>query len=254
MCPEKQSQADDLSATIHRLVPHARAAGAVDPGLLLDIPYFKRVFPEKEMWPLLTRLAAADGTPYISRRACGRGETIMAKGQRDHTMFWILAGSTQVVTMISGQLKVIHEARKGECLGELGVLKDTERTANVVAGKEGADLLSLDWRVCEVHPELGRRLYHLLALHLADKLDCAYGKQLKIIANSIRVLHDKTSFLIEKNRMLERCLQRHGIDPGEEMAKDHEEALEHAIATIKESLSLLEAHEQKTFLDRLGVV
>jgi len=246
--------ADSLSDTIHRLAPYANASRPLNAGLLLDIPYFDTVFPEKEMWPVLARLAGEDGRAYISRRSFGRGEKIMAKGQRDHNIYWILDGSTQVVTVIQGQSKVIHEAVKGECLGELGVLKGTERSANVMAGKKGADLLCLDWRVCGVHPELGRRLYQLLALHLADKLECAYDKQLRIIGNSIKVLHEKTSILIEKNRLLERSLRRHGIDIGGEMGTDQEEALEYAIATIKESLSLLMAQEQKNSLDRLGLV
>ena len=115
-------------------------------------------------------------------------------------------------------------------------------------------MLEFDWAITEKSPVLGKYLYHLIALHLADKLDNAYGKQLKIIANSIQVLHEKTSQLIDRNRQLEQQLMEHSIMLDKELHIDQEQALSHAIASIKESLSLLKIQESKDNLDKIGIV
>jgi CRP-like cAMP-binding protein len=200
------------------------------------------------------RLSGDDGAAYIKYKRFEPGKKLITKGKFDQMIYWVVEGSAQVVARIKEQAKVIHEAVRGECLGELGVLKGIIRTADVVAGKRGVDVLEFDWAITEKSPNLGKYLFHLIALHLADKLENAYGKQLKIIANSILVLHEKTSQLIERNRELEQFMMEHSIMLDKEMHIDQEQALSHAIASIKESLSFLELQENKDNLDKLGVV
>ncbi len=93
-----------------------------------------------------------------------------------------------------------------------------------------------------------------MARHLADKLECAYGKQLQIIVNSLRVLQDRTQRLTERCRQLEVLLHEYGITPACGMGIDPQEALDRAIASIRESLSLLERKQNDTVLERIGVV
>ncbi len=244
----------NLSNRIRELGRCTKAIKPVDHSLLGRIPYFGQIFPDRELWPVLVLLARKDGTAYIERRRLAAGEKLIYRGQTEQRIFWILAGSAQVVTTIEGRAKVIHEATKGECVGELSVLKGGIRTADVVAGTKGADVLTIDWAITAQCPELGKDFYHLLALHLADKLATAYNKQLKIIANSIKVLHEKTAMLIERNRLLEKKLKQHHIDLESGLEMGHEETLGQAIASIKESLSLLTARENEHNLDKLGLV
>lgn len=245
------SSSDNL---IKELAPFANAKAPVDPKLFKIIPYFATIFPDQGLWPYLARLSGDDGCAYIEYKRYEPGKKLIAKGQFDQMIYWVVEGSAQVVAKIKVQSKVIHEAKRGECLGELGVLKGIIRTADVVAGKNGVDVLEFDWAITEKSPNLGKYLFHLIALHLADKLENAYSKQLKIIANSILVLHEKTSQLIERNRELEQAMMEHSIMIDKEMHVDQEQALSHAIASIKESLSFLKLQESQDNLDKLGVV
>jgi len=239
---------------IKELAPFAKARIPIDSKLLEIIPYFSTIFPDKNLWSFIVRLSGDDGSAYIEYKRYEPGQKLIAKGKFDQMIYWVVEGSAQVVARIKEQAKVIHEAVRGECIGELGVLKGIIRTADVVAGRRGVDVLEFDWAITEKSPNLGKYLFHLIALHLADKLENAYGKQLKIIANSIQVLHEKTSQLIERNRELEQFMMEHSIMLEKEMQVDHEQALSHAIASIKESLSFLELQENKDNLDKLGVV
>ena len=245
----------DYNALVKELSQFAKAKSPVDVNLFKAIPYVSSVFPDEQLLKILVRLAGSDGIAHIEHKRFEAGKKLITKGQFDQMIFWVLKGKVQVISEIKGQSKVIHEARKGECVGELGVLRGAIRTADVVVAKGGVDVLELDWAITDKNATLGKSFFHLIALHLADKLDNAYDKQLKIIANSIMILHDKTSQLIERNRHLEKALLEHSIMfNAEDQQVDHEEALCHAIANIKESLSLLEIRENKNNLDRIGVV
>lgn len=238
----------------HVLLQFAKAKTPIDPKLLGFIPYFTAIFTDRKLWDIIVRLSGDDGIAHLEHKGFEPGQKLIAKGQFDQRIYWILGGSAQIVSEIKGQSKVIHEARKGECIGELGVLRATIRTADVIAGKKGVDVLELDWAITEKSPALGKDFYHLIALNLADKLDCAYDKQLKIIANSIHILHEKTSQLIDRNRHLEKILEDHTIAFKPEHTVSQEEAVSHAIASLKESLLFLEIEENRNNLDKLGVV
>jgi len=232
----------------------AKAKSPIDSELLRGIPHFSSIFQDESLWPLLVRLSGDDGIAHIEQKQFKEGEKLVAKGQFDQMIYWVLSGNANVITMIKGQLKVIHQAGQGECIGELGVLRGAVRSADVVGGVGGVRVLELDWAITEKSPELAKDLYHLIALNLADKLDRAYDAQLRILANSLRLLQEKTSRLIENKRKLEKLLKSHHINFAEEPCLDHEQAVSHAIAGLRESLSLLEIQEQKYSLDRLGVV
>ncbi len=230
----------------------ARAKKPIDPVLLIDLPHFTTIFPDPRIRALLVCLSGDDGIAYFERKQFRPGARLIARGQMDQMIYWVLEGHVHVVTAIKDKEKVIHESQRGECFGALGVLRGTARTADVVAGENGVTVLELDWSITERNQELGKQLYHLIALTLADNLDRSYLKQIKIIANSLKVLHEKTSYLIDKNRKLEKLLATHQIDFGAEDEGEHTQLLGQAIANIRESLVLLENQEEKRHLDSLG--
>ncbi len=244
----------DLAAHMKELRQFAKAKSPIEHTLLKKIPYFESIFSDEELWKVLVRISGDDGIAHFEHKKFEEGQKLISKGQFDQMIYWVLKGKALIISEIKGHPKVIHEARKGECIGELGVLRGVIRTADVVDGKGGVEVLELDWALTDKCTALGKNLYHLIALHLADKLDGAYDKQLKIIANSITILHEKTSQLIERNRELEKYLMEHSLIFEQAKEMDHEEALCKAIASIKESLSLLKIKENQNNLDKIGVV
>ncbi len=237
-------------AIVAALLTFARAENPVKAELLEIIPHFATVFPDKRIRALLPRLAGNDGIAYLELKRFKPGAKLIGKGQIDQMIYWVLEGQANIVTDINGQPKVIHNSTRGECFGALGVLRGAIRNADVVAGEKGVTVLELDWSLTDRNQELGKNLYHLIALNLADNLDKSYDKQLKIIGNSLNVLHERTFKLLEKSRKLELLLKQHHID-FENEDTDHSQALEQAIVTIRESLALLERQEQRRNLDKL---
>lgn len=244
----------ELERLIASLEQYARAKDPIDPELLKLIPHFTTIFPDRRLWPVIVKLSGFDGIAHFEKKEIKAGEKLIVEGRFDQMIYWILKGSAQVVIRVKGQSKVIHNTQAGECIGELGVLREAIRKADVVVGDGGAVVLELDWAITEKDSELGKYFYHLIALNLADKLDKAYDRQLHIISNSLKILHDKTTQLIERNRTLEELLAKYDITFASMSHADPEQALTQAIINLKESLSLLEQQEDRKNLDMLGVV
>lgn len=243
-----------LEQLIKDLAPLCRAKNPVDPASFKQIPHFTTIFPDLELWPMLASLSGDDGIAYIEHKKIAPGERLITRGKFDQMIYWILDGSLNIIAQIKGHAKIVHRARQGECVGELGVLRGAIRNADVVAGEQGVDVLELDWAITDKNAELGKDFHRLIALHLADKLDTAYSKELDIITNSITVLQQKTSQLIEKNRQLQKTLQQHHLSLGAQQDLDQTLMLGEAIANIRESLDLLQREEGKKALDKFGIV
>ncbi len=243
---------NDLIAVIKDLKDNTKAKYPIDISLLRQIPHFESIFPYEELWSVLVRLSGSDGVAYIEQKTFAEGEKLISKGMFDQMIYWILEGQVNIVSEINKQPKIIHKAKKGECIGALGVLKGAVRTADVVAAAGGVRVIELDWAITERSSFLGKDFHHLIALHLADCLDNAYGTHLKIIANSIKILHDKTLSLIDQNRKLQGKLLENDMTFQSDPQIEQEQAVSHAISRIKESLSLLEIQESKNNLDMFG--
>ncbi len=251
----KESKASDLrsSILIEALKSHRKADNPIPPEILGHIPYFEEVFKEKEFWPVLVELAGSDGIAHIELKKFKQGETIIELGKFDQMIYWVIKGNTQVITKMGKQPKIIHTSKKGECIGELGVIKGLQRTAHVVAGKEGAELIEVDWAITDKDPELGKYFFHLLCLHLADKLDKSYARQIQIFARAIKVINERTASLIQQNKELLNLLRKNNISYTDKVKIDQDQALSIAISNIKETLSLLVDKENQGDLHKLGL-
>ncbi len=239
--------------TLHdRLLPLAKATTPINPELLGNIPYFDSVFHDKELWPILTKLSGSGGIAHIELKEYGSGDKIISKGQFDQMIYWIVKGSANVLATIKNQSKIVHKSEVGECIGELGVLRGSPRTTDVVAGKLGVTLIEIDWAIAEKDPELGKFFFNLLTINLADKLDDAYSKHAKIIANAIDMINEKTSSLINRNKKLLAIIKKHDINIDLQDDCQQEQALSHAIENIKESLDLLKHQESHNNLKKMG--
>ncbi len=253
----EKSKSDIL---IKELKPFAKAKNPINVSHLEKIRYFTDIFPEKELWSVLVRLSKKDlitheeDIPYLEQKDYKEGDKLITKGLFDQTLFWLLSGHLHIVTSIKDHTNTIHESKAGECIGELSVIRGSMRTADVLAGEGGASVLQLDWSIIERSPELGKDLYHLIALHLADKLDKAYGRQIKIITNSINMVHTKAADLIKKNKKLEKILYESSIDYKPESQTEQSESLIDDLAKIIESLSHMEVQEGEGRFDLLGII
>lgn len=244
----------DIALLHKKLSRFANAKNPIDSKMLINIPYFTEIFPDGKTRTLLVLLSGNDGIAFIQYREFKAGEKLITKDQFDQMIYWVLSGHANVIATIKNQPKTIHKSKKGDCIGALGVLRGTPRNADVVAGENGVSALEIDWSITDKNPQLGRELYHLIALNLANELDNAYNKQLHIISNSLTILHEKTALLVEKNIQLEKLLKKNAIDFDNEAQLEHTQLLDHAIGNIRESLALLESQEDKQNIDKLGIV
>lgn len=240
-----------MTSLLKELTPLARAGNPIDHRLLKQIPYFESIFKDKNLWPILTRMSGEGGIAHIELKEFRPGETIISKGTFDQMIYWIIKGSANVIALIKDHAKIIHKSEKGECIGELGVLRGAPRNTDVIAGRKGATVIEVDWAIAEKSHELGEHFFNLLTLHLADKLDKSYSKHIKTINNALNMVHEKTASLIEKNRNLAAILKENGINDVQSDIPE-EQALSHAIANIRECLELLMFQENNNNLEELA--
>ena len=102
---------------------------------------------------------------------CQPGDRVIRKGQLTNTVFVLLAGELHIE---DAQGRTVARAHVGDVVGEMAYLLGARRSADVLAGSEGARLLILDER--QLNRELSPAsptaptLFKNLSRTLADKL------------------------------------------------------------------------------------
>lgn len=72
------------------------------------------------------------------------GDIICRENEQDDRVYIILKGEAKIVINKNNEKKLIDTVSAGECIGEIAVLGDILRTADVIAGDEGIDLLYIN--------------------------------------------------------------------------------------------------------------
>ena len=97
-------------------------------------------------------------------------EVIIQAGVRPRHLFFILSGTALIESARGVKLAAVSE---GEVCGEMSFLEDTIASARVVA-EENVEALAIEWtaiqQLFELHPHLGSRFFHSLALNLSRRL------------------------------------------------------------------------------------
>lgn len=99
---------------------------------------------------------------------------IIRQGERGRTMYLILEGSVKVEYIApEGRRVALEQFVEGDIFGEIALVNEVERTANVIA-TQPTRLLTIDWesleRVRKIYPRLSARLFLNLSRILGTRL------------------------------------------------------------------------------------
>lgn len=135
--------------------------------VLRDIPLFRSLAPDQ-----LDALAS-----HASERTYGPGAAILRQGQLADSVFFVLSGKVRVTELTEDEAQVelvLGNLGESEIFGEIGVLSDQPRTANVTAIEQTRCLvLPQDefLRVVQTSPQVAMRLLRVLSdrVYLTDR-------------------------------------------------------------------------------------
>lgn len=105
------------------------------------------------------------------------GRSLCVAGEAADEMYLIVQG--QVLVRVpepghAGSFRTLQPYQAGDIVGDFGFFSDGRRTADMMAGKHGADLYSLKYRIWErflvAFPEVTLALYKKTGRHLAERL------------------------------------------------------------------------------------
>lgn len=121
-----------------------------------------------------------------------KGEVLMQQGDMGHEMYIVIHGLLEAYIHKDGEHQYIGTAGKGECVGEMALIEDSIRTANVVA-RRASTLLQIDRSDFELHSKkhssLPIQLNKVLARRLKEKnlnSNASRGKSKFIALKSIK--------------------------------------------------------------------
>jgi len=96
---------------------------------------------------------------------------IIREGETDKSFFVVLKGKVKIIKKCSfNRKKELWPLETGECFGEIGFLTKSPRTASVLASEESYLFEIKDAGVEAMPPAMREKLYHRIALSLAEKL------------------------------------------------------------------------------------
>ena len=158
------------------------ADNPIDYRLLEEIPFFEEVFSDdRELWEIIARISGNTGIAHIEDKKYRPGEKIVHEESLDQMVFWVVSGLAEAVREEFGKRRVVRQFKKGDCFGELTIIKAQPRTADVVAGKEGVRVLEVDWALADRCFELKALFTELLLKTIANKLEDSFGVPVRII-------------------------------------------------------------------------
>lgn len=155
----------------------ATAKNPIDHKLLQFIPFFEEVF-DRDIWSTLARLSGKSGIALIEKKVVKPGELIIKKGAFDMMVYWLLKGRAEIVALIDKKSTVVKKLKEtGQCFGELAVLSECERNADVVVsrGSDPVIVLEIDWSITNICRELDAKFSKLMLKTITRKLNESYS-------------------------------------------------------------------------------
>lgn len=136
---------------------------------------YDAISPKEQLRPIFTDEAEIDRfLSFFTARTMKRGETILHQGTRSDDLLLIDQGQVTVCLHADGKTLRFRKMYSGTIVGEMGVILNRERSADVVADTDGRILRltreSME-TMCRQDPRLGVKLHALLNLILAERLE-----------------------------------------------------------------------------------
>ena len=105
-----------------------------------------------------------------------RGQPIIRRGEMGNAMFVLVSGTTDVYVHTNGDRKHVRVHGRGDVFGEMGLIRNHERTADVVAA-EDVEALVVDERFLSHmqrrYPRTGAKIFLNIARILSDRLQAS---------------------------------------------------------------------------------
>lgn len=110
------------------------------------------------------------------------GEVLFRKGEQSDTMYTVISGSFDVIdydihtdaSVVHNIQKRINRLRKGDIIGEMGLLRGAPRSASIVTAEAG-ELLQINWKVIKrmqwLYPPIAHKFFRNLLEILCQRLD-----------------------------------------------------------------------------------
>ena len=126
--------------------------------------------------PLLRNLSMWEARKIVllgMLRSVAPGEYVVRRGERDTAMFMVVSGRFRVKVAYEGGEKTVQHLLPGDVVGEMAMLEEGERSADVVA-EEASEVLRLDAvsldRLRRRFPYTSAKLFQNLARILSQRL------------------------------------------------------------------------------------
>ena len=106
----------------------------------------------------------------------GKGDWVIREGDEGKHFFVILEGSADAqITPPNEKTIKLRRMKTGEVFGEIALVSNVPRTADVVA-QEDLKVLIMDWdsisQITKVYPRISARLFQNLSSILGERLAC----------------------------------------------------------------------------------
>ena len=104
------------------------------------------------------------------------GETIVRQGEQGDEMYVVLRGRAEIWGTTDGARRRLAEAGRGDVIGEMGLVRSAERSADVIATAD-TEVLAVDarflQRIQRRYPRIASRVFLNLTKILSDRLEAA---------------------------------------------------------------------------------
>lgn len=159
-------------------------------------------------------------TVILDRRFVPQGALILEEGEMGAQAFLIQSGSVQVFTMHEGRKVVLAKLGVGQIIGEMAMLSDGPRTANVEA-LEDCNLITISRqqfqdKLKDTDPTI-RAIVHMLTRRLIDGNAVLSEKKVDIesLSESARLIYQNILKSLPNNQ--QRSFQNTVLPPLEEL-------------------------------------
>lgn len=109
------------------------------------------------------------------------GEVLMRKGDQSDSMYAVISGALDVIDPLAEESeeaqyvhKLVNRLKKGDVVGEMGLLRGAPRSATVVASKPG-ELLQINLKMIKrlnwLYPPTAQKFFFNLMIILCDRLE-----------------------------------------------------------------------------------